>query len=317
MVTGVCAVRILVTGATGFIGRHLVTNLADAGHQVSGIARDVTRNRIPDPRIEYTGVDCLSLSAIRHYLASRQFDTTIHMACILPQDGIPQDSSILLDNIAMTLNLLRASTMRNIPRFVYVSSTAVYGSPQWRDLPVTPSTLPNLDSFYAVSKYAGEKLTAREYQEASCMILRLSSPYGYGMKETVLSRFVRRALAGEPLDVFGDGQRSQDFTYIKDIVDGIACAVAGSCTGVANISSGVGTTMLQLARMVVELTGSASQVQVGSKPDAQSNYRMIVSHRSATELIGYKPRYFLKNGLAEYICALDRDTAKKDTANGR
>jgi len=292
--------RILITGATGFIGRNLVEKLGCIGYQFNGISK--RGGMINDILID--AVDCTDQEALKCYCGDKLFNGIIHLAASVPSSFYDETArQSLVQNVKMTMNLLEAFRKQNGGVFVYASSTSIYGYPE--KLPVIEETPPHPDGFYPLGKFFGE-LLCQQYQKEHnlCIaILRISAPYGSRMRrETVIDKFIRKALLSEDITLYGTGSRSQDFTYIEDVVNAMTLAYEAKATGIFNISGGTSTSMEQLAEIILSiLPESQSNIIYSGIDDPQEDYHVAFSFEKAREVFSYQPRFSLKEGLQKYV----------------
>lgn len=271
---------ILVTGAAGFLGRAVVGLLDAHAGTVIGVGGRVdgdltefkTWARLPD---DVTNV--------------------VHLAAVLP----PAPDKAFAVNPAMCGHLARrASGWSHLRSIVLASSISVYdpGAEEFsEDSPVRPPTA------YGRSKLESERIV--EAIPVRSVALRFSSIYGSGQEpHTVLPTFVRRALDGVPLSVYGDGSRTQDFVHVEDAARAVALALASEASGAVNIGSGFGVSMVELARTVVRIFGGRVELDPGRKETAPS-VRVCVDRARA--LLGFSPMFDLERGLSQYREALD------------
>lgn len=300
---------ILVTGGAGFIGSHLVdllaaentvtvlddfstgamTNLAAVDRQVRIITGDVR-----DPSVADAAV--------------RDADVIFHLAVVCLREAIGDPMRAHLVNDLGTLNLLMSARQApSVQRFVYISSSEVYGNgvrlPIDEHHPLLPMTP------YAASKLAGEAYTlsfARTYG-LRAMVVRPFNTYGprahlRGASGELIPKFVARAMAGRVLVIFGDGQQMRDFTWVEDTVQGIKLAAeADALVGdVVNIARGEGVSVLRIAELVQQVLGSSTPVQhVEPRPGDVVRQRADV--RKARELIGFEAATPIEAGLRRYV----------------
>ena len=299
-------IRVLVTGATGFIGRNLVEKLPLRGYEVACISKSggLASNLLVD------AVDCADAEALNRYCEGKSFDGVIHLAASVPSsfwDDVAKQS--IIRNIKMTMNILEVSRKLSSSLLIYASSISVYGYPE--KLPVTEETPAQPDGFYPLGKFFGE-LLCQQYQNTDNLaitILRISAPYGPGMsKETVIKRFIKQALLSKSITLYGKGTRSQDFTYIEDITDAIAQAYKAKATGIFNVSSGTSTSMKELAKTVLRvLPNSKSRIVYSGTGDPQENYRVAFSFEKARRSFGYQPEFPLAKGIEEYAKVIKKE----------
>jgi UDP-glucose 4-epimerase len=288
--------RILLTGATGFIGKNLVEKLSRAGYQFNGVSK--SGGMLNGTLIN--ALDCTDQEALNRYCEDKSFDGIIHLAASLSSSFYDETARLsVVQNVKMTMNLLEVFRKQSGGVFIYASSTSVYGYPE--RLPVTEETPAKPNGFYPLGKFFGE-LLCQQYQKEHnlCIaILRISAPYGPGMRrETVIDKFIRQALLSEAITLYGTGSRSQDFTYIEDVVNAIALAYEAKATGIFNISSGTSTSMKQLAEIVLSiLPKSKSKVIYSGTDDPQEDYHAAFSFEKARKTFNYQPSFSLEEGL--------------------
>lgn len=300
--------RVLVTGGAGFIGSHLVDRLA-AANQVTvlddfsvGDEQNLTRVRRRIKVLRADVRDPVSAKA-----AVNEADVVFHLAVVCLRTSIADPLRSHLVNDLGTLNLLLAARESNVERFVYVSSSEVYGSavrvPMDEDHPLNPMTP------YAASKLAGEAyaLTFNRTYGVPTMVVRPFNAYGPrehldGPSGEVIPRFVAWALGRRPLVIFGDGSQTRDFTWVGDTVRGIALAaecdeLVGGCV---NIARGQEVSVLRVAQLVQEIVGTNAPVQhVDERPgDVRRHFSGVERARS---LLGFSARVGIEEGLHRYI----------------
>jgi UDP-glucuronate 4-epimerase len=230
--------KVLVTGAAGFIGMHVAARLAARGDRVTGIDNlddyyDVSLKRarldaIRQPDFEFRLLDICERDAINALFAEQKFDAVVHLAA---QAGVRYSlinpHKYVDTNVAGFLNVLEACRGNPVRHLVYASSSSVYGGNA--KLPFAESD--NVDhpvSLYAATKKSNE-LMAHTYSHlfgVPATGLRFFTVYGpWGRPDMALFLFTRAIIAGEPVNVFNHGKMSRDFTYIDDIADGVVRAL--------------------------------------------------------------------------------------------
>ncbi len=296
--------RVLVTGASGFIGRRLLPVLVAGGHSV------VAATRRPEALGDLgTKVILLNLADRKTFAAlPRDVDVVVHAAAgrLDSETNWNGIAEMVRVNMLGTLNMLEYSESCGIKRFVYCSTMSVYALPQpvpiCEDGPTYPAQ--GLDSFYGISKLGGELVCARLQQEGrlACQCLRLGRVYGpEESPQSLLSLWVREASEGKEIVVYSDGERSMDFIYIDDVIRGIIAAIESNWAGgVLNLGSGVETTWRRLAEAIVE---------VFSPPEAPARVRYVSAVNSKSRsldvsqrqtVLGFLPRLSLKDGLLSW-----------------
>jgi nucleoside-diphosphate-sugar epimerase len=288
--------KVLVTGATGFIGRQLVRRLKSEGLDVYGISRNggVIDNSIVD------AVNLADAKQIEIWQKGKNLDAIIHTAAQIPSNFRGSDAQeCFMSNIGAMLNVLHLAISYKC-HLIYTSSTSVYGTIQRSDQPVTEAHA-NPDNFYSNSKYVGDVLCQQMAQSDSLSYtsLRISAPYGPGCKRsTVINIFLKYALTGQNITLYGSGERTQDFTYIDDVVEAIWLGLSKRPTGIFNIASGNPVSMKTLAQTVLQaIPTSNSSIIYSGEVDPQENYRAIFSIDKAHQQFGWFPRVDLIEGL--------------------
>ena len=291
--------RILVTGATGLIGRALVPELQAAGHDVIGLAQR------PRPGLNLP-VSFLWGDVTHPGLGHRlpPVEAVVHLAGLADAGASWQEPArYLAVNAGGTLNLLFFARKTGA-RFVFASSQRVYrpGRRLAETAPIEPRDP------YGYSKWVGEvwcQMFARLFGVAATVV-RFFSVYGPGQswssgQSGVLTIFLERALRGEPLEVRAPSRR--DFTYVADAAAGLRQIIEqGPPAGrVYNIATGRATSLLTAARLIKRLTESPSPV-IARFAEPEESFVADIS-RARREL-GYEPRYTLREGLCAYIAWL-------------
>lgn len=288
--------RILITGARGMLGRE-VARMAMESH--SG-AETVCVGRRPAVGDQPPG-PVLDLARAGDWNAlAGDFDTIFHLAAEIPKsEGEQRNLRYLRNNEHLASNLWEFCR-RAPPRcLVYASSISVY--PMGLAPTLHEGLVPRPDSPYGIGKLAGEyilSLAGKLGTRVSC--LRFSSIFGPGGKiQGVLQRFVNRALAKQPLELYGDGKRTQDFLYVTDAARAVFLAAANGAEGVFNIGSGKAVTMADLAARVSTLPGQ-SDIDILHKDKPETAPSVSVDIRKARDAFGFLPRVSLDEGLRRY-----------------
>lgn len=294
--------KVLVTGGSGFIGSWISNKLYEEGYKVS-----ILDIKDPPKRVNYHSFikgdirnESLVVNALKH------IDCVIHLAALISVEESISKPMLYHDvNVIGTLNLLNASVKMKVEKFIYISSAAVYGNPQY--LPIDEKHPLRPLSPYGASKASGELyvLTYNNAYNLHTVILRLFNVYGPRNEirySSVIDKFVIRALRNKPLIIYGDGQQTRDFIFIDDVADAIARSidVDEAINEIINIGCGKPVTIKDLARTILTLTGRDIPIMhvKARTGDIRHSYADI---RKAMRILRWKPRYSLKRGLERTI----------------
>lgn len=286
--------RVLVTGAGGFIGSHLTRRLLDSGHEVVGVDKRISSaNPLDIP------VDIADLTIKDWRVVIQGIDVIYHLA------GLPGVRSswgasfedYLQVNVSATQKLLEASVGVPLKKWVFASSSSVYGLTKGATTEESP-VLPI--SPYGVSKLAAEQLVrAYAYNfNVPTTSLRFFTVYGPGQRpDMAFHRFFKAILQGQEITLYGDGRQTRDFTYIDDIIN--SCIQAMNLTEhgqVFNIGGGQRISILQVLKIMEEITELPVSVQyqpkqAGDPPDTWADIS------KAKSLLGLNPSITIEQGL--------------------
>lgn len=299
---------ILVTGGAGFIGSHLVEHLAGAGQTVRVL--DNFRNGRQenlDPartlgRVEVIHGDITDRDTC--VAACRGVDTIYHLACLGVRHSLHNPIENHQVNALGTLYILEAARARGVSRFIYMSTSEVYGRAE--EFPIRESTSTYPLTVYGASKLAGEHY-ARAYHECwglSTVCVRPFNNYGprshfEGDAGEAIPRFILRALAGQPPVVFGDGSHTRDFLYVKDCARALEIiAATPSLTGqIVNLGYGTEMKIGRLARLAAEAAGRPDLQPQHVAPRPADVPRLWVDTSKLAQATGFHPTTAWEDGL--------------------
>jgi UDP-glucose 4-epimerase len=308
----------LITGAAGFIGSHLGERLLRQGVPVIGVDR---LSDYYDPEIKAQNVRRLrehgGFTFVEADLAEvaspALLDGVSHVYHLAGQPGVRPSwgrsfEIYANDNVMATQAILEAAKEIELERFVYASSSSIYGNAE--RFPTTERDKPQPLSPYGVTKLAAEYLChlyAKSYGVPACS-LRYFSVYGPRQRpDMAFHRFIRSAAAGEPLRIYGDGLQTRDFTYVGDIVSAtLAAGDLGSPGEVYNVAGGSRVTVLDVLGMLGRILGAPVDVvhEQAARGDARDTSGDTT--KAAREL-GYVAEVTLEEGLtAQVEAALER-----------
>ena len=285
--------RILVTGASGHVGGAIAEQLAAEGHHVVGLSR----SRGPSPAVAEWMLADLAADA-EHELApasGEACDAIVHAAAAIAHH--PHAPEVSLVNCLGTQRVVALAERWRVRSLVYISSVHTIGTP--RLLPITEDHPVDPPTAYHASKIYGERLVelARRRGTAAAT-LRITSPVGPGMPDgRILSVWVRRALAGEPLDLAGEGGRRQDYVDVRDVAAGVAASLRRGASGSFNVASGRAVSNRELAQLVLEVCESSSPVRPTGRPDPDEHLSWEVSLERAAAAFGYVPRHDVRDSI--------------------
>ena len=302
---------VLVTGGAGFIGSELVRQLAARGDRVLVIDNLVNGRRenlaeVLSDGVQLLALDVRDLSAITPHLAAIR--VAYHLACLGVRHSVHSPAENHDVNATATLHLLAACRAAGVPRFVYVSSSEVYGTAKWTPMTENHPTFPC--TVYGASKLAGECYTRAFYRTYGypTVIVRPFNTYGprshhEGDSGEVIPKFLLRCLAGKPMVIFGDGSQTRDFTYVSDTAAGIV--LAGEHQNVIgetiNLGFGSEVTINDLARQVAAVAGRPDAAIQHDTPRPGDVLRLYADMSHARDSMGYAPTVPLTDGLARVL----------------
>jgi len=307
----------LVTGAAGFVGSHVVDRLLASGATVVGI--DSFEDYYPcawktanvraasgNPDFTLLEADILALAADGGSGGSRLHELVESADCVLhfaAQAGVRASwgtsfETYVTNNVLATQVLLEACRGTGLRRFVYASSSSVYGDtdqlPMREDarcLPVSP---------YGVTKLAAEHLCGLYWKSfgVPTVSLRFFTVYGPRQRpDMAFHKFIRAMLEDEPLDLFGSGAQTRDFTYVSDIVDGIVAALDAKPGSVFNLGGGARVTLAEAIHTLEACSGLKARVERHGVQDGDVRHTWADLSRAGADL-AYVPRVSLEEGLA-------------------
>ncbi len=304
--------KVLVTGGAGFIGSHIVDRLLADDFEVtvldnlsSGKMKNIAQH-LNKKNLHFIKGDIRDDDAVKK--AVRDFDAMVHEAALVSVTRSVENPFRTNEvNVTGTLNLLKASLDAGVKRFIYASSSAVYGETE--TLPKKETLPPRPISPYAASKLAAESYCKTFYKVygLETVSLRYFNVYGprqtYGPYSGVITIFINRLLNDKPPIIYDDGTQTRDFTDVHDAVQ--ASLLSLNCKNAVgeefNIATGVQTTVNQLAQTLLGLTGKTSLQPMYADPRPSDIKHSYADISKAKKILGYKPKITLKEGLKKLI----------------
>ncbi len=306
--------RVLVTGAGGFIGSHLVEKLVKNGARVRAFVRYNSRgdpgllSLIPADvfaELEIVSGDLRDLPAVT--AASKNMETVFHLGALI---AIPYSyvhpAEVVESNVIGTLNVLLAGRENNVARIVHTSTSEVYGTAL--RVPIDESHPLQGQSPYSASKIGADKLAESFYRSFNLPVVTLRPFNTYGPRQSaraVIPTIITQVLTQNVIHL-GNLDARRDFTYVSDTVDGFLCAASApdSVGGTFNLGVGQEITVGELAREIIAQVGKPVEIQVDTdrlRPEKSEVQRLLSDNHLAQEILGWSPKVDFPEGLAKTI----------------
>ncbi len=303
------AQKVLVTGAAGFIGSHLVDRLLADGHEVVALDNFSTgrpenlQHHAANSRLVIHRADVSQHEAIAPHFAG--VHSVFHLAALA--DIVPSVQNPLVyhrANVDGTAAVLEAARLASVKRFVYAASSSCYGLPDVFPTPETAAIRPMYP--YALTKYLGEQYVLHWQQtyHLPCVSLRLFNVYGprartRGTYGAVFGVFLAQKLAGRPFTIVGDGTQTRDFTFVTDVVDAFVKAAESNVEGeIFNVGSGGHYSINRL----IELLGG-ERVTVPKRPGEPDC--TFADTRKIAAALGWRPQVPFEEGVRRMLATID------------
>jgi UDP-glucuronate 4-epimerase len=310
--------KILVTGGAGFIGSHCAEALLNLGVEVV-VFDDF--NDFYNPAIKENNLaailnritlirgDIRDAELVEKTFTQHRFDAVIHLAARAGvRPSISDPKLYFTTNIDGTFNLLDACRHHGVNRFIFASSSSVYGINE--KVPFSENDrIERTISPYAATKIAGEQICSNYAHlfGIHCACLRFFTVYGPRQRpDLAIAKFTRAIRDGKPIDRYGDGSTARDYTYIEDIVQGILAAAAYTETSsfeIFNLGGSATTTLAELIQLIEDAVGQKAQIrQLPDQPgDVPKTYADV---EKAHRLLDYQPHTPIRDGVRKYAAWL-------------
>lgn len=301
--------KVLVTGGAGFIGSHIVDLLLQSDMQVT-ILDNLSTGAFGNinPGAVFLKKDIRDKD-LKELLARERFDYVVHQAGQTTVANSLKDPYYDCDvNIRGLINLLEASRLSGVKRIVFASSAAIYGDTAVLPILEECKTLPV--SFYGESKLTGERYLNLYYKNFGLeyVVLRYANVYGERQSDSgeggVISIFLNKLINGQKLTVYGDGNQTRDFIYVKDVaMANYQALFSHAANRIYNISTVKETSLQELIELLSQVSGKQLEVihDVARDNDIR---RSVLENQAAVNELSWQPAYTLKKGLCSMMQAL-------------
>ena len=296
--------KVIVTGGAGFIGSHLVDSLVDISKKVIVIDRRKPRKLNKNVQATYKKMEVQSEEAFE-LIKKEKPDVVFHLAAHINDRESTHEPVMNADNnIIGTLNMLQATRSCNGTRFVFASTSAVYGSKD--EYPISEDV-----KFEAHTPYGISKLTAEHYLRfynklcgISYIALRFANVFGprqdSSAESGAIGIFSANLLKGDQVYINNDGQTKRDYIYVKDVVRALTSAAESDFVGVLNVGTGQETTTEDLFEMVRDEVGSQAQPEYREEIEDLVK-RSALDASEAKKILNWKPEVSLQEGIEETV----------------
>jgi dTDP-glucose 4,6-dehydratase len=300
--------RIVITGAAGFIGSHLTKHFLQQGDEVIGIDNLSTGDKNNFDHLDNKRFDFIEQDVTRFIEVSGPVDTVLHWASpASPIDYLELPIQTLKVGALGTHNALGLAKSKNAT-FVLASTSEVYGDPlehpqkesYWGNVnPIGPRGV------YDEAKRFAEAMTIAyyRYHGLNTKIVRIFNTYGPRMRLNdgrAIPTFIAQALRNEDVTIFGKGTQTRSFCYVTDLVDGILRLIKSDLHQPVNIGNPTEMTIEEMARIIIKMTNSSSQIVFKPLPEDDPKIRKPDITRAQTKL-GWSPKVSIEDGLTETI----------------
>lgn len=300
--------KVVIAGGAGFIGSHLAEYYGNLGYSVT-IIDNLRSGKIENTKVvknlnfikdTITNADCVNK-------AIENADYVFNFAALVSvPESIEKPYECVDINVNGLLNLLEASKKFNVKKFVHVSSAAVYGDNPILPKKVTMAAEPKTP--YAITKLDGEFYCKMYSEQFGLKTTSLRFFNVFGERQNPKSQyaaaipiFIERALQNKDIIIYGDGLQTRDFIYVKDIVQ--ACDLAAKSnlsTGLFNVAYGKSITVLEIAQLIINITGSKSKIIF--EPERAGDIKHSLADVTETiDILKFNPQWNLLNGLEQTI----------------
>ena len=309
--------KILVTGGAGFIGRETVKGLLHEGYDVKAFDlaeqhlrhKDIMEQIGSQGNLELSYGSILDRNAVRE--AMKDIDAVFHLAAMLGVKKTEDDMLGCIEvNITGTDNVLDAAVAHGVKKFIFASSSEVYGEPDSNPINENQSTKGK--TVYGVTKIAGEELTKgynQKYPSMNFSIVRFFNTYGEGqVAQFVITKWVLSVLKGENPIVYGDGRQLRSYGHVEDVIEGLKLILKNSISNGKTYNLGNSSqikTLNELAQLVIDIVAPSTELKVeilesfdGADRNADREIHTRYCDTSlANKELGYNPKISVEEGI--------------------
>jgi len=302
---------VAITGGAGFIGSHLTDLLLARGNRIVILDDFSTGSKKNLKHLEKNSSLRVIENSVMNYEAIRTAFTDVnyvfHLATQNVRLSLRKPTTVHDVNTTGTYNVLKAASERRVKRFLYCSSSEVYGTAQ--EVPMREDYHFRPETIYGASKLTGEYYT-QVFQRAGWLETVIARPFNsYGPREhyegfkgEVIPRFILNAYAGKPLIIFGSGSQTRDFTYVPETAEYLLELMENdqSVGRTFNVCHGEEISIVEIAKLVIELTGSKSKIEYLSERPSDV-LRLFGDASRLRELTGHQPRTAIREGMEKTV----------------
>jgi UDP-glucose 4-epimerase len=299
--------KIVITGGAGFIGSHFAQYFSERGDDVHVIdnLRSGYKKNIENLDVKFHEGSITDAELVNSVLEKAEVVINLAALVSVPESILKPRETVEI-NVNGTLNVLEAARKFCVGKVIHASSAAVYGDNP--EQPKRVSMKPEPKTPYAITKLDGEyylRMYAEEYG-LNTTSLRFFNVYGprqdpKSQYAAAIPIFIHNAVTGKDITIFGDGEQTRDFVFVKDVVRaGVAAIEFGGHGEVFNVATGKSVTINEIAKTILEITGSKSKIVYLDERPGDIKFSSA-SIKETTEQLGFEPRYDLKYGLERTV----------------
>ncbi len=301
---------ILVTGASGFVGKHMVSALMrNSGYQILATGRNSAIPKDFPSGVEYVSADLSDWKAVMKLCQGRKIDTILHFAAMASLKDVPEDRERMLETNVKGMFSILELARESGSRLMFTSTGMVYGD---QPGPFREAMTEKPVNFYGLSKHLCEEMIKGYIRRYDLKALILRPPIIYGPdapQHMFISSLIKALLTGEPF-AMTEGKQIRDFLYINDFVEAVELSLRKNLTGTFNISTGLPSTMAEVAITAGEILGVSDQIKLGAleyRPSELWEYYM--ESALLQKALNWFPNTSLREGL-EHVIAHERSAAR-------